>query len=108
MNENQNHVPYAQLVIDDTRYETRLTSKYKKRKYYEPEDFNQVRAFIPGIIKSIYVRQGQKVTENEPLFILEAMKMENTVSAPKDGVVKGIFVELNQMVAKNQLLLELE
>jgi biotin carboxyl carrier protein len=107
MDEKNNHLPYAHLIVDETRYETRLTQKYKKRKNYEPVDINQVRAFIPGVIKSIIVRQDQQVRENDPLFILEAMKMENNVRAPKDGVVKGIFVELNQMVANNQLLLEL-
>jgi pyruvate carboxylase len=108
MNENQNHVPYAHLIIDDTRYETKLTQKYKSRKMYEPENTSQIKAFIPGIIKTIFVKQGQTVKESQPLFIVEAMKMENTVSASKAGVVKGIFVEINQMVAKNQLLLELE
>lgn len=108
MNEKQNHVPYAQLIVDDTRYETRLTLKYKSRKAYEPENINQVRAFIPGIIKEIFVRQGQKIKENDPLFILEAMKMENMVKAPITGKVKGVFVENNQMVTKNQLLLEIE
>lgn len=101
-------MPYAQLIVDETRYETRLTQKYKNRKNFEPENTNLVRAFIPGVIRKIFVSQDQKVGMNEPLFILEAMKMENTVYSPKKGVVKGIFVELEQMVAKNQLLLEME
>jgi len=108
MDNSQNHAPYAQLIVDETRYETKLTAKYKNRKRFEPKNEGQVRAFIPGIIKKIFVRQDQKVSENQPLFILEAMKMENTVHAPKKGVVKGIFVEIDQMVTKNQLLLELE
>lgn len=108
MDNNQNHAPYAQLIVDETRYETRLTTKYKNRKKFEPEDENKVRAFIPGVIRTILVQPDQKVSENQPLFILEAMKMENTVHSPKKGVVKGIFVELDQMVTKNQLLLEIE
>ncbi len=108
MNDKSNHVPYTQLIVDDTRYETTLTQKYKNRKQYAPENKSQIRAYIPGVIKTIFVKQGQTVQENDPLFILEAMKMENTVTASKNGKVKGIMVELNQMVTKSQLLLELE
>jgi acetyl/propionyl-CoA carboxylase alpha subunit len=64
-----------------------------------------IRAFIPGLIKDVMVAAGQKVKENDLLLILEAMKMENEIRAPKDGIVKDIFIKPNQTVyTKDKLI----
>ena len=107
MSDNSNHKP-ASLNVDCTIYETSLTDKYKKRKRYEPENLNNIKAFIPGIIKSVDVKLGQFVNEGDELLVLEAMKMENQVLSPKAGIVKEIYIEPEQMVMKGQLLIELE
>lgn len=104
---NQNHQPVS-LVVDDTSYQTSLTEKYKRRKRYEPENPKLVKAFIPGIIKSILVRIGQHVKEGDVLLTLEAMKMENKLLCPLNGTIKEIRVELDQMVPKSHLLIVLE
>jgi 3-methylcrotonyl-CoA carboxylase alpha subunit len=102
-------VPFpAALTIDDTAYETLPTRKFLARKPYAAPDPKKVLCFIPGIIRKIYVRPGQHVTRGEHLFILEAMKMQNDISAPADGVVKSVLVEIGLMVTKGQALLELE
>lgn len=103
---SDNHRP-AQLVIDDTTYETTLTEKYKKRKKFEVANPKLIRAYIPGVIKKIVVKEGQQVKIGDSLLILEAMKMQNNITAPVDGKVKSIAVDLDQMVVKNQLLIEL-
>ena len=48
---------------------------------------------MPGNILRILVNVGDTVSENQPLMILEAMKMENEIVAAKAGVVAGIHVK---------------
>ena len=49
-----------------------------------------VKSPMPGNVLKINVSQGQKVAEGDVLLILEAMKMENEVAAPKSGTVAQI------------------
>ncbi|MCZ7554823.1 MAG: acetyl-CoA carboxylase biotin carboxyl carrier protein subunit [Bacteroidia bacterium] len=96
------------LTIDDTRYETRHTLKFERRKPYVVPDPRQLLSFIPGVVVDVIVTQGQRVKWGDTLLILEAMKMKNSVSAPSDGVVKRILVRQGDRVQKHQLLIEFE
>jgi len=98
----------AALEIDDTVYETLPTRKYLQRKPYTPPDPKKVLCLIPGVVRKVYVKPGQRVAWGEHLFILEAMKMQNDIASPADGVVKSVFVEIGRMVTKGQELLEFE
>jgi biotin carboxyl carrier protein len=69
---------------------------------------NAIKAPMPGLILEISVTIGQEVKENDPLLILEAMKMENSFLSPRDGVIKSIAVEKGNAVDKGQLLIEFE
>ena len=69
---------------------------------------NAIKAPMPGLILEISVSIGQEVKENDPLLILEAMKMENSFLSPRDGVIKSIAVEKGNAVDKGQLLIEFE
>jgi 3-methylcrotonyl-CoA carboxylase alpha subunit len=62
---------------------------------------------MPGRIVKIAVQPGQKVRSNDPLVVLEAMKMEHVVEAPHAGVVQDVRVAVGQQVAAGALLLEL-
>lgn len=53
---------------------------------------------MPGNILKINVTQGQKVAEGDVLLILEAMKMENEISATKAGTIAQIAVSKGQVV----------
>ena len=53
---------------------------------------------MPGTILDIHVKVGDPVTANQPIMVLEAMKMENEVVADKDGVVASIDVAKGAMV----------
>lgn len=57
-----------------------------------------VTAPMPGTVTKVLVKSGDAVTENQPLMILEAMKMENEIVAPKAGTVDDIIATLNQSV----------
>ncbi|POS01337.1 biotin carboxyl carrier protein [Flavobacterium croceum DSM 17960] len=69
---------------------------------------NAIKAPMPGLILEINVEVGQEVKENDPLLILEAMKMENSFLSPRDGKIKSIAVQKGNAVDKGQLLIEFE
>ena len=60
---------------------------------------------MPGTILRILVNVGDTVAENQPLMILEAMKMENEIVASKAGVVSGIHVANGQGVNPGDALI---
>ncbi len=99
---------FKTLVIDDTSYETRHTSKFERRKPYVAPDPRQLLSFIPGVIVEVQAHVGQKVKWGDAILILEAMKMKNAVCAPRDGTIKKIYVKAGDRVQKRQLLLEYE
>lgn len=69
---------------------------------------NDVKAPMPGLILDINVKVGQEVKEDDALLVLEAMKMENVLTSPRDGIIKSIAVSKSDTVDKNQLLIEFE
>ncbi|XLS30244.1 acetyl-CoA carboxylase biotin carboxyl carrier protein subunit [Flavobacteriaceae bacterium M23B6Z8] len=69
---------------------------------------SNVNAPMPGQIISVNVQPGQEVKENEPLLILEAMKMENVMVSPRDGIIKEIHIAIKDVVEKGQLLVAFE
>jgi len=94
------------LVIDDTVYETTLSKKFINRKKYAPPATDKIFAVIPGVIKKIFVSNGDQITREDKLLILEAMKMENSVRSHIEGKIKKIHVAEGDRVMKNQLLIE--
>ena len=74
----------------------------------DAEDPNQVGAPLQGSLYKVLVKKGQKVKENDPLFIIEAMKMETTVTAIKAGKVKSVTLTSGIMVMQDDLVLTLE
>lgn len=64
----------------------------------------EVKAPMPGAILSVKVRQGDAVIKGQVLVILEAMKMENEILAPRDGVVAALAVQAGQTVETGALL----
>lgn len=67
-----------------------------------------IKAPMPGLILEINIKVGQEVKEDDPLLILEAMKMENVLSSPRQGIIKYIAVKKGDAVDKNALLIEFE
>ena len=60
---------------------------------------------MPGTILRILVNVGDAVKQNQPVMILEAMKMENEIVAAADGVVSGIHVTQGDMVNPGDALI---
>jgi 3-methylcrotonyl-CoA carboxylase alpha subunit len=63
---------------------------------------------MPGKVIALLVETGARVAKGAPLLILEAMKMEHTISAPADGVVKAIHFAAGEQVPEGAELLTLE
>ncbi|MCC6475990.1 acetyl-CoA carboxylase biotin carboxyl carrier protein subunit [bacterium] len=66
-----------------------------------------IRAAMPGLVVRILVGVEQEVKRNDPVLILEAMKMENELRAPADGVVKEIRTSEKSSVEKGDVLIVL-
>lgn len=73
-----------------------------------PEGELSVTAPIPGLVVKVLVEVGATIAEEQPLVILEAMKMENEIRAPRAGVVKQISIEAGQRVEQNAVLILME
>ena len=67
----------------------------------------QVGAPIPGLVAAIAVSVGQKVNKGDKLLMMEAMKMQTTVTAAADGVVAELLVQVGETVESKDLLLKL-
>ncbi|WP_095589151.1 acetyl/propionyl/methylcrotonyl-CoA carboxylase subunit alpha [Actibacterium ureilyticum] len=63
---------------------------------------------MPGQVKVVAATAGQAVTKGDPLLVLEAMKMEHTLTAPRDGTVAEVLTEPNAQVSDGAVLLRLE
>ena len=71
------------------------------------ENAISVKAPMPGTILSFTVSVGDTVSEGQVVAILEAMKMENELTAPASGKVKSIHVEKGSSVIENQVILQI-
>src|SRR5690606_903712 len=68
----------------------------------------EVGAPLQGSLSSIMVKEGDEIEAGTPLFIIEAMKMESTVSASVSGKIKRVVLAANTMVDQNDLVIEFE
>lgn len=64
-----------------------------------------VKAPLPGVVTAIPVKVGQNVKKGDNVLVLEAMKMENNITAEADGTVTGICVATGDSVMEGTVLL---
>jgi pyruvate carboxylase len=69
---------------------------------------NQIGSPLQGLLSTIMVKQGDKVTKNQPLFVIEAMKMETIIAAPFDAEVSRIVLQMKDLVNTDDLIVELK
>jgi acetyl/propionyl-CoA carboxylase alpha subunit len=69
---------------------------------------DNLKAPMPGLVLDIRVSEGQQFYKNDPIVVLEAMKMENILKAHADGIVKKINVKKGDKVEKNQVMITFE
>lgn len=98
--------------VNNTRYEVTVKDKFDLLLEKMGMGINNtgraiaVRAPMPGLIVDMKIGEGDEVKQNEPLLVLEAMKMENVIKSPGAGTVRRIHVSKGESVEKNQILVE--
>lgn len=92
------------IQVKDTSYKS---TKIANRKA-NANSKDEVGAPLQGKLSSITVKVGQVVEDNDPLFIIEAMKMETSIAAPRNGKIKSIFLQEGVMVDQDDLVIEFE
>ncbi len=107
VNEKDKH-EFKTFVFEETKYKTLLTPKFENRVKWEKPDERKILSYLPGTLKKLAVKKGDKVEKGDVLLVFEAMKMMNTVKAQQKGVIKEIHMKVGDKFPKNQLLLEFE
>lgn len=64
----------------------------------------EVRAIIPGVVVTVFVVPGEAVTAGQHLLVIEAMKMQNELRAPRDGTVERVAVGARDTIEAGDLL----
>lgn len=110
-------VDVEEMVGDGKKAEPQLKIEEVQRKPSTPRPVadkkpaqlgeNDVVAPIPGVVTSVNVALGAKVSKGQVLVILEAMKMQNEILAPSDGTVENIPVSRGQSVKTGDILVRL-
>jgi biotin carboxyl carrier protein len=67
-----------------------------------------LRAPMPGLVVAVPVTEGQEVKKGEVILILESMKMQNELKAPRDGTIGRIRVRPGESVEQKQTLLSVQ
>jgi len=68
----------------------------------------EIGAPLQGSLSRVLVEAGDVVEANDPLFIIEAMKMESTITAPEAGTIKKVYLGQKTMVEQDDLVVEFE
>ncbi len=92
------HLKGRLFVMDKNPKELRTLRQKKEKR-------NSILSPMPGKIMEIFIREGEKVEENQALLVLSAMKMEYTLRAPHVGVIKSLKVSKDELVSADQELL---
>ena len=99
---------FVTFQVGDSVYKTTLSEKFKNKKEWEPVNLRIIKALIPGVIRKLYVKEGDKVKKGDKLLVLEAMKMKNDILTTESGKVEEISVKVGERVSKDAVLVRLK
>ena len=74
----------------------------------EEDNPNHIGSPLPGQIAKIYVEEGDKIIKGDRVLVIEAMKMETTISSEKSGTIKKLYVNSGDNVETKDLLIQIE
>ena len=103
-----------EFVVSSRSGVTRLTLEDARRRLMHSRGAREVsgkvqmRAMMPGRVLSVLVQVGDQVEAHQGVLVIEAMKMENELKAPKAGKVAEVKVTAGQTVEKGELLIVIE
>jgi 3-methylcrotonyl-CoA carboxylase alpha subunit len=94
------------VAIDGAMFELRKPDlRRARRKQHHGED--SLSAAMPGLVTKVLINEGDAVQRGQPLIVLEAMKMEIKIVAPRDGRVARVLVKQGDVVDRRQELIEM-
>ncbi|MFA6571116.1 MAG: biotin/lipoyl-containing protein [Bacteroidota bacterium] len=104
------------LSLDGLTYEISITNETKRMlaKFIHTDNGTgaggnfKLKAPMPGMIVKILVDVGTEVSKGDKLVIIEAMKMENSLTSPVAGIIKSLNAKEGTAVEKGVLLMEIE
>jgi propionyl-CoA carboxylase alpha chain len=102
------------LALDGTHFECMVLSplgaELQRRMPVKlpPDTSKLVMSPMPGLLTKVAVKAGENVTAGQKLASIEAMKMENTISAMQDGVVSEVCAKEGDSLAVDQLIMRFE
>lgn len=70
----------------------------------DTHEASEVIAPMPGLVVAVHAKEGERVEKNQPLIVLEAMKIQLTLKAPRAGMVTGISAMAGEQVIEKALL----
>ena len=97
------HGAQAQVRVYTAR-EAELAALMRERK--GADEAAALKCPMPGLVKSVAVREGQEVKAGEPLCMVEAMKMENVLVAERDLTIKKILAKPGDSLAVDAVIME--
>ncbi|MBT8595217.1 acetyl-CoA carboxylase biotin carboxylase subunit [Polynucleobacter paneuropaeus] len=102
------------LVLDGAQYDCMVLSplgaELQRRMPVKlpPDTSKLVLSPMPGLLTKIFVKAGESVTAGQKLAAIEAMKMENTLSAVQDGIISEICAKEGDSLAVDQLIIRFQ
>ncbi|MCA9185011.1 MAG: pyruvate carboxylase [Planctomycetales bacterium] len=93
-----------EISVRDHAFEADASESHKA----DPNDATHVAASMPGIVVNVAVSVGQEVNKSQALVMLEAMKMQTTITSDRDGRVAEILVKPGKQVEAGDLLMVIE
>lgn len=84
-----------------------VKAEHKENRKINKADEKQIGAPLQGMLSRLLVRAQEKVKKNQPLFVIEAMKMETVITAPFEGSVAHIELPAGTLVNTHDLVMEL-
>ena len=78
----------------------------KVARHRKATEKNEMGAPLMGRLSSVLIKAGDRVDKDTPIFVIEAMKMETTITAPVEGKVKAVHLEAGTLVEQGDLVVE--
>jgi pyruvate carboxylase len=82
-----------------------IKSTLKENQKVDKTNVKQIGAPLQGKLSQLLIKEGEPVKRNQPLFVIEAMKMETTIAANEEGKVGNIVLQAGAMVKTDDLVL---
>lgn len=104
VNGNKYHVEVSAGFDKDVNIKSVQKADTQENIIQNADSSEGVQAGISGNVFKIYINEGEEVKSGQVVMVLEAMKMEIEVNAPKDGIIEKICVKTGDSVSENDLV----